>query len=61
MGRSPERIPAFLKVLEQLWEENPELRFGQLITLIVNDKEIPFNWEESSWYNAMSSLMEKEK
>ncbi len=29
--RSPERIGQILQVLHEIWEENPDLRLGQLI------------------------------
>ena len=29
--RDPKRIEPFLKTIEEIWKENPDLRFGQLI------------------------------
>ena len=29
--RDPKRIDPFLKTIEKIWKENPDLRFGQLI------------------------------
>ena len=31
--RKPERISSFLYILSQIWNSNPQLRFGQLISL----------------------------
>ena len=30
--RDPERIPAILKELEKYWNDNPDLRLGQIIS-----------------------------
>ena len=29
--RDPKRIDPFLKTIKEIWKENPDLRFGQLI------------------------------
>lgn len=31
VGRDPVRIPRMLMLLQELWEKNPDMRFGQLI------------------------------
>ncbi len=31
--RRPDRIKPFLDILQKIWENNPQLRFGQLISL----------------------------
>ena len=41
--RDPNRIPVMLEMLENIWERNPDMRFGQLINLLypVYEAEIP--------------------
>ena len=38
--RNPERIPEILEELRKTWEEYPDLRLGQLITICANKKNI---------------------
>lgn len=38
--RDPKRIPRIIAKIKQLWELTPDLRFGQLVSYIVN-------WEEA--------------
>lgn len=35
--RDPERIPVILGRLRKVWEKNPNLRLGQLITNVFGD------------------------
>jgi uncharacterized protein YihD (DUF1040 family) len=35
MARDPKRIPLILKQLEEIWQEHPDLRLGQLILNMV--------------------------
>jgi len=30
--RNPKRIPVIIETLEEIWEKNPDLRFGQLVS-----------------------------
>jgi len=49
--RDPKRIRPFLDQLARLWEQHPDLRFGQLI-IWLDGGSMPansFNWEESIW------------
>ncbi len=34
--RDPKRIPQILNRIEKIWEQNPDLRFGQLIMNAIN-------------------------
>lgn len=43
--RNPARIKPFLSKLQKLWEQHPDLRFGQLVRNICNKKDI-FNIED---------------
>ena len=50
--RDIKRIKPFLKELEELWLECPDLRFGQLITMVfskADEYDDPFFPEETEW------------
>jgi uncharacterized protein YihD (DUF1040 family) len=49
--RDKNRIKPFLQELESLWLENPDLRFGQLLTIIFDKSNYtdPFFPEEDEW------------
>ena len=34
--RDPDRIHTFLEQIEDLWKKNPDLRFGQIISNVLN-------------------------
>ena len=44
--RDPKRIPKILKEIEKIWEENPDLRLGQLIANVVDESAIYFVEDE---------------
>lgn len=56
--RNKNRIKPFLNKLEELWLQNPDLRFGQIIYLIANviQRDIFFP-EEKEWEQAIDSLI----
>lgn len=52
--RKIERIEPFMNKVKEIWEKNPDLRFCQLIELIMSrcdelDKTDPFFWEDDKW------------
>lgn len=52
--RKIERIEPFMDKVKEIWEKNPDLRFWQLIELIMGrcyelDKTDPFFWEDDKW------------
>jgi uncharacterized protein YihD (DUF1040 family) len=54
LSRDPNRIPQVLEVLRGVWERNPDLRLGQLISNVCpNDKDLYFVeddvWEDRLW------------
>ena len=53
--REKSRITPFLFELQKLWESNPDLRFGQLIYLLVEYMECNdiFYPEDDLWLNAI--------
>ena len=55
--RDKNRIKPFLLEVEKLWEKNPDLRFGQLIYLVVGElgRDIFFP-EEDEWLEAIRSV-----
>jgi hypothetical protein len=36
MARDPKRIPLILKQLEEVWQEHPDLRLGQLVLNVLS-------------------------
>jgi NTP pyrophosphatase (non-canonical NTP hydrolase) len=57
--RDSKRIKPFLAKLEELWMENPDLRFGQLVDILMNstqDKNM-FSPEESVWLSAIEAKL----
>lgn len=62
--RDPQRIRPFLVVLEQVWMQNPDMRFGQLV---MNLSRVPggfadtWNWEDDEWLLRIANYLEKEK
>ena len=44
-GRTPNRIPMIMRVLEQVWKDNPDLRLGQLITVAAGKEDL-FSMED---------------
>jgi hypothetical protein len=49
--RNPDRIKPFLHELEELWNQNPDFRFGQLLTMVFDKSNYndPFFPEEEQW------------
>jgi hypothetical protein len=37
--RDPNRIPALLSALEQVWRQHPDLRLGQLVYILIHNDE----------------------
>lgn len=58
--RNKNRIKPFLNKLEELWLQNPDLRFGQIIYLIANviQRDLFFP-EEKEWEQAIDSLIKE--
>ena len=55
--RNPDRIPLFLKELEEFWILNPDLRFGQILSILEKElEEDIFNAEEYKWILALDRL-----
>lgn len=61
--RDKKRIEPFLDKLEELWNEYPDYRFGQLITMIGNKVEIGdiFFPEEEKWLKGINKLLDENK
>jgi hypothetical protein len=38
--RNPERIPIVLAEIKRVWETSPDLRLGQLVSVLSKDKDI---------------------
>jgi len=55
--RNKYRIKPFLSELENIWEANPDLRFGQLISILAGkiDRDIFFP-EEDEWLEAIRAV-----
>lgn len=60
--RNADRIAPFMNSLATLWAENPDLRFGQLVTMV--QCYFPkgtnyFNAEEPAWEKAIQVALEQ--
>ena len=57
--RNPNRIKPFLEKIQGYWELNPDLRFGQIIS-ILSDKigRDIFYVEENEWLNAIQKFID---
>ena len=59
--RDVNRIPIFCYALAQLWEHNfPDLRFGQLISILTKDKDI-FYLEEDEILQLLDKKIQEMK
>lgn len=61
--RDPNRIKPFLNKFAELWEKYPDLRFGQLISLITSEIKMPnlLLAEEEQWQEAIERVIDKIK
>ena len=66
--RNPERINEVLFLLEQVWRNNPDLRFWQLLTIIkylvdsnnhTYDKADPFYYEDDRLIYCLNKFLQK--
>jgi hypothetical protein len=58
--RSVGRINPFMRELQILWEQNPDLRFGQLVNIIdckLESATDPFYVEDNEWREAILKLI----
>ncbi len=44
--RNPKRVPKVLKRFQELWEQHPDMRFGQLVKCIFTDVEVDMFYRE---------------
>lgn len=47
--RNPDRIDICLKQIEKVWKENPDLRFGQILTLMDFNEDIFYDEDNVSF------------
>ena len=64
--RKTERIEPFMDKIKEIWIKNPDLRFGQLINLIIDkcyelEKSDPFFWEEDKWLELIDKKFNSKK
>ncbi|MBI6874654.1 hypothetical protein [Clostridium aciditolerans] len=59
--RDKNRIRPLLNKLENLWDKYPDLRFGQLISLITSEIKMPnlLLAEEADWEKAIEKVTHK--
>lgn len=59
--RNPNRIKPFLEKFEKLWNENPDFRFGQLVTIIASEMGYSdiFFPEENQWEKQIEKMYMK--
>lgn len=56
-GRDPARIERLLAKLSQCWYRSPQLRLGQLISILGNETD-PFNIEDDDMERAMETFID---
>jgi len=57
--RNPERIKPMLDKLKELWYKHPDLRFGQLVTILGSQMDIDsFYAEEDKWIEIIEDMKE---
>jgi uncharacterized protein YihD (DUF1040 family) len=57
--RDKNRIPKIIKQLQVIWEQNPDLRLGQLITNLYNTEDMDvYIMEDIYLINALRDLYE---
>jgi hypothetical protein len=65
--RDPKRIPKIIEKLQKVWEQNPDLRLGQLIVnLVPRNRDSmwvsdPFYVEDNEWESSLDSRLEEIK
>ena len=66
--RDPARIPKFLALFEELWKQDPDMRFGQMVSwlavgtsLLDPDNDIFWDMEESEWLTAIKKRLKQTK
>lgn len=63
-SRDPERIPELLSVLEEYWREHPDIRLGQLLTIMASDAGHgdgdPFYLEDSELERILRRRLEED-
>jgi hypothetical protein len=62
--RNPARINIFTEKLNELWHQNPDLRFGQLVEILKNTPnmtlpEDPFHVEDHLWLNVINERLKR--
>jgi hypothetical protein len=61
--RDPERIKKILALIEELWNKEPDLRFGQLMINLGAFPDFPFLWnmEDDKWEEWFKEQLEKQR
>ena len=65
--RDPARIPKVMALFQELWQQESELRFGQLVSILIDfDTTEKLNrqlWEmeESEWVTAIKKRLKQTK
>ncbi len=54
--RDPQRIPVVLAEIQKIWEQNPDLRLGQLLMNCCSNGEVLYNLEEDILLNRMKEV-----
>jgi len=57
--RDPKRIKRILKLVEKIWEENPDLRLTQLIMNALEMNQDPYYIEDTHLEIALDNLKER--
>lgn len=58
--RDPARIDRILCMISDLWESNPDLRFGQLVNVVVSGQNAPLFAVEDDVFEKLMNDMAKD-
>jgi hypothetical protein len=62
IGRDPRRIDRIIVKFELLWRRSPDMRFGQMMSLVASKiKTDPFYVEDHEWEAALDRLISREE
>ena len=59
--RDPARIQPFLQAIGELWEQQPDMRFGQLMQSFFTLEGDPFSWEEDEFLQRFTKWRNRQK
>lgn len=56
--RDPNRIPQLLQHVQRVWQQYPDLRFGQFVLNVAGTHD-PWHLEEAEWARLLNEFLTK--